>query len=113
MQEKLTFIEPLFEKAEQYGKTSLELIKLKAIDKSSQIAGTFISRTLAVLVFSMFLIVATIGVALWLGDLLGKSYYGFFCVAAFYLIIGSVIFFMMHNKIKNKVSNSIITQSLN
>lgn len=113
MENNAPFFEPLFKRAEEYGKTSYELFKLKTVDKTVGIASTFVSRTIAVLFFSMFILIANIGVSLWLGDLLGKLYYGFFCVAGFYVIIGAVLYFFMHNWIKKCVSNSIISQILN
>lgn len=113
MENKVLFIEPLVEKAEQYGKTSYQVIKLKAIYTTTKVASTVASRGVFILTISMAIIVLTIGVALWLGEILGKSYYGFFCVAAFYAIIGGILYFCLHNKIKKYVSNSIISQILN
>ncbi len=113
MEEKINYIEPLIERAEEYGRTSIELIKLKALDKTAAVASTAVSRGAAILFLSMFTVIVNIGIALWLGDVLGKSYYGFFCVAAFYGILGSILYFFMHNWIKKQVSDSIISQMLN
>ena len=113
MESKIIFIEPLLEKAETYAKTSYELIKLKAIDKTADITSTLVSRGAVVLVLSMFIVIINIGVALWLGDILGKTYYGFFCIAGFYAIIGGILYYFMHNTIKKRVSNSLISQMLN
>ncbi|MBI3520870.1 MAG: hypothetical protein HY062_16145 [Bacteroidetes bacterium] len=113
MDDKATFIEPLLLKAEAYGKTSYELIKLKTIDKTSDVLSTGVSRGIAILAFSVFLVMVNIAIALWLGDILGKSYYGFFCVAGFYAVCGLILYFFMHNWIKERISNSIISQLLN
>ena len=113
MEDKMNFIEPIFERAEEYGKTSYELFKLKTLDKTAVVVSTFVSRGTVILVLSMFIVLATIGVALYLGEMLGKSYYGFFCVAGFYGIIGGVLYFFMNNWIKKRVSNLIISQMLN
>lgn len=113
MEEKALFVEPLLLKAEAYGKTSYELIKLKAIDKTSDVLSSGVSRGAVILVLSIFIIMINIAVALWLGDILGKSYYGFFCVAGFYAICGLILYFYMHTWIKERVSNSIISQMLN
>jgi hypothetical protein len=112
-EDKIRFMEPLFARAEEFGKTSLELIKLKTLDKTAGVASTLISRGAAILVFSMFTVIINIGIALWLGDLLGKSYYGFFCVALFYGIMGIVLYFFTHAWLKKNISESIITQILN
>ena len=109
MQHKVLFIEPLLERVEEYGKTSLELLKLNVLCKSSRFLASFISNATFTLVFAMFMVIATIGVALWLGDILGKSYYGFFCVAGFYAILGGVLYLFMKNYGKKRITNSIIT----
>ncbi|MFY7964703.1 MAG: phage holin family protein [Chitinophagaceae bacterium] len=106
-------IDVLLEKAEQYGKTSLELFKLKAIEKTSNTISKLVIYCIAASVLMMFAIAANIGLALWLGDLLNKTYYGFFCVAGFYFIVGCVLLFVMKNAIKTKVGNSIILKMLN
>jgi hypothetical protein len=113
MENKIHFIEPLLERVEEYGKTSFELFKLNAVDKTAAVVSTSVSRGLAILVLFMFLLIANIGLSLWLGCLLGRVYYGFFVVAGFYGIIGVVLYFFMHNKIKKRVGDSIILQLLN
>ena len=108
MEDKINFIEPLFEKAKEYGKTSYELFKLKTLNKTVGVLSSFISHGVIFLFLSMFIVFLNIAVALWLGDLLGKSYYGFFCVAAFYGITWSVLYFFMRNWLKKLVSNKMI-----
>ena len=113
MEEKPHFIEPLFERIEEYGKTSFTLFKLKAVDKIATAISAFVSRSVIILVFSFVVVIASIGASLWIGDVLGKSYYGFFCVAGFYCVIGCILYFFMYNTIKKYIGNSIISQLLN
>lgn len=113
MENTFNRMEPLIEKIEDYGKTSFELYRLKTISKTAEVVSTFVSRGAVVIVLSMFLVFASIGLALWLGDLLGKPYLGFLCVAAFYIVLGGVLFYLLHNFIKRKVSNSIISEIFN
>jgi hypothetical protein len=113
MEEKINHFEPLIERAEAYGKASLEVIKLKTVEKTALVVSTIVSRGAVVLIFSMFIVIVNIGLAMWLGDILGKNYYGFFCVAGFYAITGSILYFFLHNRIKEKISNSVISQLLN
>lgn len=113
MENKIIFIEPLFERAEEYGRTSYELLKLKTLNKAAEVISTFISRGIALIVFSIFIVFGNIGLALWLGDVLGKSSYGFFCVAGFYGIIAGVLYFFFHKQIKKRVSDSVVSQILN
>jgi|ERR1043165_6591595 hypothetical protein len=112
MQTSTEVIKPLLDKVEAYTKTSLELAKLKTLETSTLVVTTLIWRISVVLVFALFGLVLNIGVALWLGEILGKSYYGFFIVAGFYFLAGTVLHFFLHNWIKKPVSDLIITQAL-
>ncbi|MDP3557625.1 MAG: hypothetical protein Q8T03_09640 [Bacteroidota bacterium] len=113
MENLTTIFDPLFEKAEAYGKTSLEIAKLKALDKTSEVASNIASRGIVFLVLSLFVVTLSIGVALWLGSILGEVYYGFFCVAGFYALLGIVLYFFLHDKISRAIGNSIISNVLN
>lgn len=113
MEDDKKIIEPLFERAEAYGKTSYELIKLKTLDKTANVMSIFVSKGIVVLVFYMFLALLNIGAALWLGELFGKLYYGFFCIAGFYAIILGMIHFFLKNWIRKVAGDSIILQMLN
>ncbi|MBK6834306.1 MAG: phage holin family protein [Bacteroidetes bacterium] len=101
-------IEPLFDRVKEYGKTSVELIKLKAVDRSSD----FLSKFIFQLVISIFLLLGilslNIAAALWIGDLLGKTYFGFLSVTGFYVLL-AIILLLFRKKIKMNISNSIIT----
>lgn len=108
-----TPLEMLFEKAEECSKTTLELLKLKAIDKSADTVSSFAMQLALFIVVAMFTIIANIGLALWIGDMLDKSYYGFFIMAGVYALLAVVLRSYMHQWIKVPVSNFIITQMLN
>lgn len=113
MDEKTSFIDPLFEKVEAYGKSSFELFKLKALDKTASIVAKLVSRAIVILFLVLFILTLNIGIALWLGDMLGKSYYGFFCVAGFYALVIIILYAFMGKYIQRKVNQVIISQILN
>ena len=113
MEDKTTLAEPLFESAEEYVKTSYELLKLKTIDKTVGVTSSFVSHGIVILFLFLFIVGVNIGISLWLGELLGKSYYGFFCVAGFYGILSGILHFFMHNWFKERIGNSIISQLFN
>ena len=105
-------IEDLFKDAEEYGKTSLELLKLKTLDISSEILSLCVSRLIVVFILLMCLFMLSIGVAFWAGDLLGKYSYGFFIVAVFYAFIWLIFYFFLGKHIEKYVNDSIIKQVL-
>lgn len=105
-------IESLFERAETYGRTTYELSKLKLLETTNVVVTSLIARLSTILMVAMFSFVLSIAVALWLGDLLGKAYYGFFIVAGFYLLAGIVLHFFLHRWVKTPISELVIKQAL-
>ncbi len=112
MEENPTLIESLLEKATEYGKASYELVKLKTLDKTSDVVSSFIPSAIVFVFIVSFLVFLNIGLAIWLGEIMGKIYFGFFVVAAFYGVIACIIHFFMHKWIKNKIGNLIIKRIL-
>jgi len=105
-------IELLVQSAKDYSKTTYELIKLKMIDKSSDVISSLIPNTIVFVALSTFLLFASLGLVFWLGEIFGKIYFGFFAVAAFYAIVGIIMHFFMHNWLKNSICNGIIVKLL-
>ncbi|MGE5315499.1 MAG: hypothetical protein ACM3Q4_12455 [Acidobacteriota bacterium] len=101
--------EALFEQAVEYGQTTIELAALKAVDKVSDVVSTTVSMTAVAVTFILAFFILNIGLALLLGDVLGKSYYGFFALGGFYLLIGILFYALRHTFIKSMVSNAIIS----
>jgi hypothetical protein len=112
MEDNAKPIESLLEKAAEYGKTSFELVKLKALDKTSDVVSSFIPHSVFFVLIASFMLFINLGLAFWLGEILGKAYFGFFVVAAFYGIIGIILHFFMHKRIKKLISNYIIKRVL-
>jgi len=112
MDEQSGLIESLIEKGEQYGKTTLELLKLKTLDKSADVASNLVSWLIVIIFVVLFFLILNIGVALWLGELLGKSYYGFFVVSGFYALLALIFVIFRKQLIKDPLNNSIVEQVL-
>ncbi|MDB5202270.1 MAG: hypothetical protein JWQ27_1679 [Ferruginibacter sp.] len=103
-------IESLFDRAGDYLETRLDLWKLKATKKSSDIISTMASRLVYIFIMLIFVMIVNIGIALLLGELLGKNYYGFFALAGIYLIAGLIFKANKAKWVKEPVANSIIRQ---
>lgn len=112
MEDNTTFLESLLERASEYGKTSLELVKLKTLDKTTDIVSSLVPQSVVIILIASFMLFLNLGIALWLGDILGKTFYGFFVVAGFYILVGIVIHLFMHKWIKKLVGNYIIKHIL-
>jgi fatty acid desaturase len=112
MEENANLIESLLERATEYGKTSYELVKLKALEKTSDVVSTIIPHSVVFIFIMTFLVFLSLGLSLWLGEILGKIYYGFIVVAAFYGLLGFVLHFFMHKWLKKIIGNYFIKKVL-
>jgi hypothetical protein len=112
MEKPKELIEKLIEKGEDYGKTTLELMKLKTIDKSSDMISNLISWLIVILVAILFFTLLNIAIALWLGGIMGQPSYGFFAVSGFYAFLTLVFLIFRKQLIKKPVNNSIVKQLL-
>ncbi len=101
-------VELLVEKVKDYAETRIDLLRLKAIDKSSSFLSLLIAMIVVILVGFISFMILSVGLALLLGDLLGKAYYGFFIVAGIYLITGLVLYSTREKLLKSPMANSMI-----
>lgn len=113
MQDQAILIKTLFEKTEHYARASADLYKLKAIDKYSDVASSVITWFSIIQFATIFSLILTAGLALWINDLLGSSYYGFFIVSGVYALLGVFLYIFRNKWIKTPLRNSVITHALN
>lgn len=112
MDTELPSIEALFETTQEYSKTTIKLLKLNAIQTLTDTISSLVARLALFTCIILAAFMVNIGIALWLGALLGASYYGFFVVAASYAGIAGMLHFFQHWWIKIPISNAIIAQLL-
>jgi len=113
MEDNTGLIEELLGKVAEYGKAELELAKLKAIDKGSDIVSASVPSLIVMVSASVFMLFLNLGVAVWVGGLLGNLFLGFFSVSAFYGLIALILHLLMRKWLKRKVGDYIIKRVLN
>lgn len=113
METKATTLELLFEKAENYVKTTVELTKLNVIDKSSDVLSSLMTQIIILAFVALFSFLVNIGISLWIGELLGKSFYGFFIVAGGNLVLIILLYLFRNSWIKIPITNLIIAKIVN
>ena len=104
-------IEAIWETAGEFVDTRIDLFKLQAVKKSSDIVSSIASRLVLVVIVILFITILNIGIALILGEWLGKNYYGFFALAGFYLIAGLIFNSFKSKWVKKPVGNYIIKKA--
>lgn len=105
-------IESLFEQTGEYLETRIDLFKMKAVDKSSDMVSSLVAKLVLLFFLFVFIVVLNIGISFFLGELLGKISYGFFIVAGFYLICLLVFMLMQKKWIKEPLADKIVEQLL-
>jgi type IV secretory pathway TrbL component len=113
MENSATTIEKLIEKAEIYSKTTLELCKYEAVEKSADIFSNLAVKLAIAIIVVLFLLLVNIGLALCVGQYLGETYLGFFLIAFGYLCLTILLYIFREEWIKNPVSNFIINKMKN
>ena len=113
MENFTTTIAKLFEKSEILAKTSIQLCKYQAVNKSADIFSNLAVKLALMLVVVLFLLLVNVGLALWVGQELGEIYYGFFVVAFGYMCIAILLYIFREEWIKTPVSNFIINKMKN
>jgi hypothetical protein len=110
MEDHTKLFETLFERATDYGKASFELAKLKTLEKASDVISSFIPHSVVFILFASFMLFVNLGLAFWLGEILGNTFFGFFVVAAFYGIAALIVYFLLHKWIKKHICEYLIKQ---
>ncbi len=105
-------IEDLFADSKEYLETKIELAKLQAVEKSSDIAGSAVVGLLLLLFFTMVFLFGSVALAFYLSEKTGQYSTGFLTVAGIYLLIGIIVYIARESWIKRPVSNMIIHQML-
>lgn len=112
MTDNTTPIASLFERAEDYSKTTIKLFKLNAVDKTAEIVSSLFSLLVVVMTVVLSVVIFSIGAALYIGKLIGDSFYGFFIIGGTYLLLAIIFHVFREKLLKYPVSNSIIKQLL-
>jgi len=105
-------ISSLFNDTGKYIEAKTELWKLKAADKTTEVAASLASQLILLCIIFMVLILLSTALALLIGKWLGEIYYGFFIVAGFYALLGLIIYASRDKIIKTPLYNIIINKIL-
>jgi len=112
MEEQQSDIDHLLSDAGDYIETRTTLWKLKAIESLSDVSGELVSGMGMIVISSFVIIIFSIGIALLIGDWIGKSYYGFFIVGGIYTMIGLILYARRGQWLKEPFSNMLIRKIL-
>ena len=108
MHEIAKLIDSMFAKTVDYGRTTIEIVKLKAVDKASDVVSTTIPRLVVISLIAFSLLFINLGLAFWLSDLLGRVYLGFLVVGGFYLLLVIALELFFHDRLKKGIRDYVV-----
>ena len=106
--EERSKLETLAEHAKDYAELRLELIKLDAAAKVSNVVSSVASAVVIGVLGLFILMFVSVGVAWWIGQANDNPSMGFFIVAGFYALLGGLFFALRDSLIKMPVLNNML-----
>lgn len=105
-------IKTLIDQSKDYLDTQIELTKLKAIDRSADVLSSVVVMVSMIFIGSMLILFVSVAMALFLGQMLGAYYLGFFIMAGLFAIILLIIYVQRGKWIKTPITNGLIKKML-
>lgn len=103
-------VKNLFSSAVDYGKTSLELLKVSAVERGSKLMSKLLVGMVLVLLFFFSIVFLNVALALWIGSLLSSITLGFLIVGGFYLLLFILLILLAKKSIGPIIRNAIIKE---
>lgn len=105
--EERSRLETFAEHAKDYAELRVELVKLEAAAKISNVVSSIASAVVIGLVALFTLLFISIGVAWWIGQANNNPSMGFFIVGGVYAVLG-VAAYVLRNSIKIPILNNLL-----
>jgi hypothetical protein len=110
LQEEFRKAEELAIHIKEYIQTEIELIKLNFAEKLSKILSNFLAIIILIWVLLLSILFASISLAFFIGEKIGKMSVGFFIVSLIYLLIAMVSWYLRERFIRIPILNGILRQ---
>ncbi len=110
MEKLFTKAEDLAESIKEYINLRIASIKLSTAEKTATVVANIIAGSVAAIVMLLFVVFASVALALGLGIWLDNSWAGFLIVAGLYLLFGIIVWTARGKLIKLPVMNALIQQ---
>lgn len=102
----------IFDQAEQYIKTSMELYTLRVTGKVAKIVSTLVTQLVIGVLAMIVLFMLSMFLAFWIGDLMGRAYLGFLIIGGVIGLVTWILFLKRDKLIRMPVMNDIISEIL-
>jgi uncharacterized membrane protein YccC len=112
MKEKPENTIPLVDDMEQFVKTNVELYSLRATGIITRVVSSLLTSLVIWALGFIVLFMLGMGLALWIGHLIGNMYSGFLILAAAFTLIAIIAYYNRYTMIRKPLMNGMIEQIL-
>ncbi len=113
LQEEFKKVEELALHIKAYIQTEIELIKLLFAEKLSKILSNFLAIMVLIWLLLIGILFASLSLAFFIGERLGKMSTGFIIVSLIYLLLAVLIWYLRERIIRIPILNGILSQLFN
>jgi len=108
MEKTFVQIEDITENLKAYLHTKVELAKLNAAEKGSNVIANIIAGIIVMLIFFLCFVFAGIAFSLYINQFMNSNWIGFLIIASVYLLIGLFVWVARTKLLRMPIMNSII-----
>ncbi len=98
----------IVDNAHKYLELQKTLIKLEVVEKVSEATASAASGAIVFVFYMLMFLFFSIALALFTGDILGKTYLGFATIALLYLFIALILNLRKEKWLKTPIANSFV-----
>lgn len=112
MAHKESHIASVIEKTESYIKTTTELLKMQAIQKTAESFSGVVTIVIIGIVFLHFFIFLNLGLALWVSTLVNSYFLGFLIFGLIYGVVFIALYINRENWLMLPIREKIIEEAM-
>ncbi len=105
-------MEAILKKAGEYLETRMEIVRLKTVDKSSEIISTALSELVMIIVIGLSISILSVGLSILIGSAIGAMYLGFFIVGGCYAFVAIFLFVFRKEWLRGYFRNLMLDKIL-
>ncbi len=94
----------------EYADNRIHAVKLSVAEKVSKIIANIIARAITLFIIFLFVVFASIALAIVIGEWTGELYWGFLIIAALYLFAGIILWLAKERILRLPIMNSLLKQ---
>ena len=112
MEQKSSHIAEVIEKTEKYIKTTTDLLRMQAIQKTAESVSGVVTIVILAIVFLHFFIFLNLSLALWVSTWVNNYFQGFLLFGMFYGLIFVILYIKREKWLKIPIKEKIIEEAL-